>query len=144
MQIASDESLNKKWSSCDLRSCSSHIVATFASLSKIQLGLQSWNNVSLICSLQLFTPVSSWSMKQNCLEFNKLQRPEKTTVHSLNSIFCVTANHKFAQSQKNLLLKYCFCILHVMKRFSVQCFDKLTGLNFKNSPMNCMVFKYPI
>ena len=58
LQIAGDESLNKKKnvSSYDVSSCSSCIVATFAdeistaSLLKIQLGLQSRSNVSLICS----------------------------------------------------------------------------------------------
>ena len=38
-------------------------------------------------------------MKENCLEFNNLKQPNKTKVHSLNSIFCVTANHRFAWCQ---------------------------------------------
>ena len=44
-------------------------------------------------------------MKENCLEFNKLQWPKKTTVHLLKSIFCVTANHKSAQCQYMCNLK---------------------------------------
>ena len=104
-------SQKKNVSSCDVCSCSSCVVAFFAdkilraSLLKIQLGLQSWNNVSFICSLWLLTPVSAWFVKENCLEFNKLQWPKKATVHSLNIIFCMTANHKSAQCQNMCNLK---------------------------------------
>ena len=38
-------------------------------------------------------------MKENFLEFNNLKQPNKTKVHSLNSIFYATANHRFARCQ---------------------------------------------
>ena len=34
-------------------------------------------------------------MKENCLEFNKLEQPNKTKEHLLGSIICMTAHNKF-------------------------------------------------
>ena len=59
-------------------------------------------------------------------------------MHSLNSIFCVTATHRFAQCQNMCNSKPTSQVLYIHTKLyeKIRFFDKLAGLNFKNSSMN--------
>ena len=81
-------------------------------------------------------------MKESCLEFNKLQRPNKTAFCLLDntSQICIVSTREIW----NLLLRYYICILWKDTLFgaSINQVDKLTGLNIKAAPWNkWQVFK---
>ena len=59
-------------------------------------------------------------------------------MHSLNSIFCVTATHRFARCQNMCNSKPTSQVLYIHTTLyeKIRFFDKLAGLNFKNSSMN--------